>query len=293
MLDGDQPDPDSERSTRRKRRRLIYDVGLHLGEDTEFYLKKGFRVVAFEADPDLAATCRQTFATAIEAGELVIVEGAIVADPGVGHVSFWKNDDVTVWGTSSSERAAEILEKGYPGREIRVATVDLCATLQAHGIPYYMKIDIEGSGDACFDCLAQFPERPAYLSFEMDMATLDRIAAQIDAAAALGYDRFQAVQQALIHHVRLPLSGGEEPYVDHSFRRGSSGAFGRDLDNRWLDRDGIIAAYRSIVARNARFGPNTIWKRWPLKPIKNGIEWTLGTKIPGWYDTHARHAGAL
>ena len=25
---------------------LIYDVGAHRGEDTEFYLKKGFRVVA-------------------------------------------------------------------------------------------------------------------------------------------------------------------------------------------------------------------------------------------------------
>ena len=28
---------------------LIYDVGLHKGEDSEFYLKKGFRVVAIEA----------------------------------------------------------------------------------------------------------------------------------------------------------------------------------------------------------------------------------------------------
>ena len=32
---------------------LIYDVGLHLGEDTEYYLKKGFRVIAFEANPEL------------------------------------------------------------------------------------------------------------------------------------------------------------------------------------------------------------------------------------------------
>ena len=30
---------------------LIYDVGFHQGEDTAYYLKKGFRVVAFEAHP--------------------------------------------------------------------------------------------------------------------------------------------------------------------------------------------------------------------------------------------------
>ena len=33
---------------------LIYDVGFHHGEDTAYYLKKGFRVVAFEAHPRLA-----------------------------------------------------------------------------------------------------------------------------------------------------------------------------------------------------------------------------------------------
>lgn len=33
---------------------LIYDIGAHLGEDTDFYLKKGFKVVAIEANPFLA-----------------------------------------------------------------------------------------------------------------------------------------------------------------------------------------------------------------------------------------------
>ena len=33
---------------------LIYDIGQHTGEDTAFYLGKGFRVVAVEANPTLA-----------------------------------------------------------------------------------------------------------------------------------------------------------------------------------------------------------------------------------------------
>jgi len=32
---------------------LIIDVGVHQGEDTEYYLKKGFCVVGIEADPQL------------------------------------------------------------------------------------------------------------------------------------------------------------------------------------------------------------------------------------------------
>ena len=39
---------------------LIFDVGLHRGEDTEFYLKKGFRVVAFEANPRARLTLHET-----------------------------------------------------------------------------------------------------------------------------------------------------------------------------------------------------------------------------------------
>lgn len=56
---------------------LIFDVGLHRGEDTEYYLKKGFRVIGFEADAELIKYCRQKFATEIQNGLRHIIEGAI------------------------------------------------------------------------------------------------------------------------------------------------------------------------------------------------------------------------
>ena len=57
---------------------LIYDVGMHKGEDAEFYLRKGFRVVAFEANPELIASCKQRLRDFLDHGQLTIVEGAIV-----------------------------------------------------------------------------------------------------------------------------------------------------------------------------------------------------------------------
>ena len=34
---------------------------MHKGEDTDFYLKKGFNVIGFEADPELIALCQNRF----------------------------------------------------------------------------------------------------------------------------------------------------------------------------------------------------------------------------------------
>ena len=38
-------------------RKLIYDIGLHRGEDTAYYVARGFNVIAIEANPDLVAEC--------------------------------------------------------------------------------------------------------------------------------------------------------------------------------------------------------------------------------------------
>ena len=47
---------------------LIYDLGMHVGQDTEFYLKKGFRVVAVEANPILAELGASRFQSEIDVG---------------------------------------------------------------------------------------------------------------------------------------------------------------------------------------------------------------------------------
>jgi len=35
---------------------LVYDVGMHTGQDTAYYLFKGYDVVAIEANPPVGAT---------------------------------------------------------------------------------------------------------------------------------------------------------------------------------------------------------------------------------------------
>ena len=40
---------------------LIYDVGMHNGNDTAFYLHQGFRVIAIDADPRAVDAAKQRF----------------------------------------------------------------------------------------------------------------------------------------------------------------------------------------------------------------------------------------
>ncbi len=80
-----------------KNHKLIYDVGLHRGQGTDLYLKKGFNVVAFEANPENAAFGRDRFKTAIDDERLTIIEGAITENfAHNGEDKFVKNRDAVV-----------------------------------------------------------------------------------------------------------------------------------------------------------------------------------------------------
>ena len=56
---------------------LIFDVGTHKGQDSDFYLKLGYRVVAVEANPALADELRHRFREAIADGRLILVDKAV------------------------------------------------------------------------------------------------------------------------------------------------------------------------------------------------------------------------
>jgi FkbM family methyltransferase len=128
-------------------RDLIYDVGMHSGEDTEFYLKKGFRVIAFEANSDLAASARSKFHDYIAKDKLVIVHGAIVDSSYSGDtVEFYMNNKNSLWGTVSPYFAKRNSALGADSTLIRVPRINFFNCLAKLGVPYYLKIDIEGNG---------------------------------------------------------------------------------------------------------------------------------------------------
>lgn len=283
---------------------LIYDVGMHSARDTEFYLKKGFRVVAFEANPDLSRLGRERFKDFIDQGRLTIVDGAIVGreviEAGETKVRFFKNDTFTEWGTVCADWAERNVRLGTTSTEVEVDAIDFVGTVEEHGVPHYLKIDIEGVDMVCVDALKQFRERPDYLSIESDKTSFDNLEGEINTLVELGYDSFQAVEQASIPRFQTPPNPAKEGgYAAHRFELGASGLFGAELGGRWKSRAEILRKYRVVRLGYRIAGDDGILSRSKLPGAKilrsafcRSVRVFTREDIAGWYDTHARHSGA-
>jgi FkbM family methyltransferase len=278
-----------------KQHDLIYDVGMHRGEDTDFYLKKGFRVIGFEADPELAGQCRTRFAREIDDGRLTVVEGAVVP-PRVGSaegrsIRFYRNRQASVWGTVVDDWARRNETFGAPSEIIDVHTVDFGQCLVRYGIPHYMKVDIEGSDLVCLEALRHQDARPDYVSIESEKRSFARLRDELRLLRRLGYTGFKAVEQQGVPMQVEPLAPREGSYVGYRFEAGASGLFGEDLPGAWKNYGQILDRYRVIFLLYGLFGDSGITRRHLAgRMIRRALLRRVRRPLPGWYDTHARHA---
>ncbi len=269
---------------------LIYDVGMHKGEDTDFYLKKGFRVVAFEADPDLIEACKRRFHDEISSGRLRIVEGAIVEPKGDKKIRFYKNTKYSYWNTAVDDWVARNEKSSSHSTIIEVDAIDFSACLEQYGIPHYMKVDIEGMDLVCFKALRGFSERPHFVSLESEKVNFRKLEDDVKILTELGYAAFKAVQQDGIADQKEPVDTVEGRYANFNFSNGSSGLFGRDLPNKWFNHEEIINEYKRIFLKYRYFGDFSIIRRIPLSSrILRTLGNIIGTPLPGWHDIHAVH----
>jgi len=274
---------------------LIYDVGMCTGEDTDYYLKKGFQVVAFEADPELARQCRERFAAEIDSKKLTIVEGAILDRSssliGSNKTKFYKNVKKSNWGTVEVDWARRAERLRVPTEVIEVDSIDFKQCIRRFGIPHYMKIDIEGADIICVKALLDFEFKPDYISIESEKLVFGKLQQEIDLLTQLGYSQFKAIQQATLPGLSSPNPSREGKAVAYQFPYGSSGPFGEDLTGDWRTKSAIIKDYEHIFVTYRLFGDFS-----PLRRFSWGGEllWHLGkllsTPLPGWYDTHAKHS---
>ncbi len=272
--------------------KLIYDLGLHRGEDTEYYLKKGFKVVAIEANPQLISECKARFGQALARGDLRIVEGAI-APASVGDtVVFFKNPDLSVWGTIDPAWAGRNARSGHRSERIELNRVDIEKVFRAFGIPFYLKIDVEGVDRFVLDSLGQFDERPQYISIESEKVEFLRLEAELNRLRSLGYSKFKIAQQQSIPGTTIRTTTTDGRVIQHTFEDHASGPFGEDIPQPWLTMEQALQEYRSIFIRYRYFGDDSLYTRVPkraqglMSRAYRALTGYIGP-LPGWYDTHA------
>lgn len=266
---------------------LVFDIGMHNGDDTAYYLHRGYRVVAVEANPALCAAARERFAPQIAEGRLSIRNVGIAETR--GKMEFWVSSN-TEWSSFHAENATK---GGQQATSMNVETMPFSELIAEEGTPFFVKIDIEMNDSLCLRDLAATPARPPYLSFESN-AHAD---ADITLLAGMGYGSFKCVRQndlseitpgnvvyqqesrralkqfarlpgrrvrtipARIHYRRRPLGG----WV---FNHGSSGPLGFELPGRWITCDEILSVWHQLVAYDLRLH---------------------GGGLSEWYDIHAAH----
>jgi FkbM family methyltransferase len=178
---------------------LVFDVGSHVGDRIAAFRRLGARVVACEPQPALVRTLRLIYG---RDSAVTIEPVAVGAAP--GEIELRINVDNPTVSTASGEfvKASE----GAPGwegqswsRSITVPMTTLDVLIARHGVPAFMKIDVEGFEA---EALAGLTRPVAALSFEFTTIQRDVAQACLRRCAALGYVRYNAAlgeSQAMVH----------------------------------------------------------------------------------------------
>ena len=234
--------------------RLIFDLGMNNGDDTAYYLSRGFGVVALEANPSLCERATRRFQAAIDEGRLKIVNAAIWDNS--GETTFYINLDNDHWSS---------LDIAWAGRdasrykEISVPCVTLSSLFDQCGVPHYLKIDVEGVDHTVLDQLRGRSLLPLYVSVEDCRFGFQ----YMETLASCGYDAFKLLDQSTVSQMTESVTG-------RVFPAGSSGPFGGDLPGEWLTHEDMVRFYSTSVRNRQgdRLAPRSQW--WDIHCTNSG-----------------------
>lgn len=244
---------------------LIIDVGMHRGEDTEFYLHQGYKVVAIDADPNLIKAANEKYRTEISEGRLSLVHCAI-SDQNKDEVGF-NIGELTLWNSLEANITSR---DNNTSNSIRVPMRSLASIVEEYGTPFYCKIDIEGHDEKALKSLSGH-SLPEFISVESecigedDHLSDEQALSTLETLYVVGYRHFKLVDQTslevlkadrkfytntkmnyykLRHKLKMPVGMHKklEKEFNFAFPHGSSGLFGEQLHGQWMDHDQARAA---------------------------------------------------
>jgi FkbM family methyltransferase len=234
--------------------KLIFDIGTSEGNDTAFYLAKGFDVVAVEADPVAFEAFRARFEHDIGAGRLTSLNLAVHGTSGCV-LEFWRND--CAQGLSSLHKSSKPRFAGQQ-TSFKVNSIDYDGLVSLYGIPHYCKIDVEGGEVDFLRSIGSLETAPRYMSAEAHSL------APIEELHRIGYRKFKLVDQKIVGIFSLPHPPLEGVFLEKPNFKHASGPFGRELPGDWLEFDRIKSIFETI------------------QELK-----TYRTVLWSWYDCHA------
>lgn len=225
--------------------RFIFDLGMNNGDDTDYYLRLGYRVVAVEANPALCGRASSRFSAALSEQRLTIVNAAIWESS--GETTFYVNLDNDHWSS---------IDLGWASRDnsacrpISIRCVTLPELFDQFAVPHYLKIDVEGVDHVVLDQLLSVDRLPRFVSVEDCRFGFE----YMKTLSACGYDGFKLLDQSTV-------PGRRDDRTGHVFPPGSSGPLGPDIEGPWMSYAETVDAYSTTVRDfdGNRLAPRTQW----------------------------------
>jgi FkbM family methyltransferase len=166
---------------------LAFDIGAHVGDRTGSFLRLGASVVSVEPQPRVFRALRLLYGRHPNTS---LVPAAVGAKPGTLMLHVNQANPMVATASPAFIRAAADAET-WRGQvwdsQIKVPVTTLDALIEEHGMPNFVKVDVEGHELAVFQGLST--ALPA-LSFEFTTIQRDVAQACIDRLQALGAYEF-------------------------------------------------------------------------------------------------------
>jgi len=166
---------------------LCFDVGAHLGDRTSTWLELGASVVGFEPQPRFSEYIQKKFGSHPKYTHEAI---------GVGQHKGKATMHISSMYPTLSSLAGEAWMKDVSNstalninfdQELEVPTNSLDAMMLKHGVPNFIKIDVEGYE---INVLMGLSQKVDFISFEFLSFNKDELIACLDRLKELGYQEF-------------------------------------------------------------------------------------------------------
>lgn len=199
---------------------VIYDFGMNNGDDVDYYLRKGFKVVGVEANPKLCEYCFDRFREQVVRGSLVILNVALSNQASQEKLTFYvhKTDHVLSQLPKPDESVLHEFD------QILVAQKKASDIVKEYGTPYYIKIDIEHFDHVVLSDLFKNNIIPEFISAEAHSIQVFAL------LVAAGYRSFNFVDGSAVRwtyaNANISTPDGIQQY---SFKHHSAGPFGEDI----------------------------------------------------------------
>jgi FkbM family methyltransferase len=186
---------------------LVFDIGAHVGDRVAAFRRLGARVVAIEPQPAFGKVLKLLYG---RTSDVTVEATGIGRDAGTIEMMINAANPTVSTASRNFVNAA----RNAPGWEAQSWTKAICvpvttldALIARHGVPAFIKIDVEGFEA---EALAGLARPVKALSFEFTTIQRDVALACVERCIALGYARFNAALGESQIFVHADWIGGPE-----------------------------------------------------------------------------------